>query len=62
MLICAEDLGIVPSSCPKVLRELGIPGILVQRWAKNWQTSEFIKPKNYHPLSITTLSTHDTSN
>lgn len=62
MLPCAEDLGTVPACCPKVLRELGIPGILVQRWTKNWQTGEFIKPENYNPLSVATLSTHDTSN
>jgi len=51
MLACAEDLGTVPFCCPKVLRELGIPGIKVQRWAEN-----------YPALSIATLSTHDTSN
>ncbi|MBC7074122.1 4-alpha-glucanotransferase, partial [Candidatus Parcubacteria bacterium] len=62
LLICAEDLGKVPPSCPKVLNELGIPGICVQRWMKNWQTNEFLDPKDYPLLSISTLSTHDTSN
>ncbi|MDI6591617.1 MAG: 4-alpha-glucanotransferase [Patescibacteria group bacterium] len=51
MLPCAEDLGMVPFCCPRVLRELGIPGIKVQRWAQD-----------YPVLSIATLSTHDTSN
>jgi 4-alpha-glucanotransferase len=62
MLPCAEDLGTIPSCCPKVLRKLGIPGISVQRWTKNWQFGRFIKPENYNLLSVATLSTHDTSN
>jgi 4-alpha-glucanotransferase len=51
MLACAEDLGTIPACCPKVLKELGILGIAVQRWTKN-----------YNPLSVATISTHDTSN
>lgn len=62
ILLCAEDLGTIPSCCPKVLKELGIPGIKVQRWNKDWKTSEFINPRNYPFLSVATLSTHDTSN
>lgn len=61
MLICGEDLGIIPPGCPKILKELGIPGILVERWVRNWETKEFIAPENYDPLSVATLSTHDTS-
>jgi len=62
MLPCAEDLGTIPKCCPKVLRKLGIPGVSVQRWTKNWETGEFKKPKDYNLLSVATLSTHDTSN
>lgn len=62
MLFCAEDLGTVPECCPKVLKELGILGISVQRWVKNWQAGKFKKPEDYNPLSVATLSTHDTSN
>jgi len=51
MLPIAEDLGTIPACCPKVLNELGILGMKVQRWAKHY-------PLN----SIATLSTHDTSN
>ena len=51
MLAYAEDLGAVPPSCPRVLQELGIPGMRVQRWAND-----------YPFLSIATLSTPDTSN
>ncbi len=62
MLVCAEDLGTTPICCPGVLKELGIPGISVQRWTKDWQTKKFKKPEDYPPLSVATLSTHDTSN
>jgi len=62
MLLCAEDLGTIPACCPKVLKELSIPGILVQRWTKNWETSQFKKPEDYKFLSLATLSTPDTSN
>lgn len=50
MLPCAEDLGNVPSFCRKTLEEMGIPGIDVKGWTKN-----------YRKLAISTLSTHDTS-
>ena len=63
MLLCAEDLGTIPKSCPKVLGELGIPGNDVQRWTKEWKTKhDFLKPKEYRFLSVTMLSTHDTTN
>ena len=62
MLPCAEDLGTVPLCCPKVLKEIGIPSLRLQRWNKNWRTYEFRKPQAYNPLSVLTLSTHDTSN
>lgn len=62
MLPCAEDLGTIPNCCPKVLKELGILGISVQRWTKNWKIGKFKKPKDYNLLSVATLSTHDTSN
>ena len=62
LLPCAEDLGTIPDCCPKVLRKLGISGISVQRWTKNWQIGRFIRPENYNSLSVATLSTHDTSN
>lgn len=51
MLPIAEDLGMIPACCPKVLKELGVLGMKVQRWAKHY-------PLN----SVATLSTHDISN
>ena len=63
MLVCAEDLGIIPKACPKTLEELGIPGNDVQRWMKDWNVSQdFLRPDEYRRLSIAMLSTHDTSN
>ena len=63
MLLCAEDLGIIPKVCPKVLKEFGIPGNDVQRWKKDWKVRhDFLKPQDYRALSVAMLSTHDTTN
>lgn len=63
MLLCAEDLGIIPPLCKKVLGELGIPGNDVQRWVKDWKVKhDFLEPQDYRALSVAMLSTHDTTN
>ncbi len=63
MLLCAEDLGVIPAACPKVLKGLGIPGNNVQRWTKDWKTTHnFLKAQEYRELSVAMLSTHDTAN
>jgi 4-alpha-glucanotransferase len=63
MLLCAEDLGVVPRSCVKVLKELGIPGNDVQRWVKDWdKRNDFLLPEEYRQLAVAMLSTHDTTN
>jgi len=60
MLPLAEDLGTIPPVCRKVLREMGVCGLKVQRWEKRWEEdSSIIPPEEYHPLSVTTVSTHD---
>lgn len=62
MLPCAEDLGVVPLCSYKVLAELGIPGIEVQRWSKYWENSyDFKAPGDYRKNSVSTVSTHDSS-
>lgn len=62
MLPCAEDLGVVPPCSNKVLRELGIPGVEVQRWSKDWGHSyDFKAPDDYRINSVATVSTHDSS-
>ena len=63
MLLCAEDLGIIPEVCPMTLNNLGIPGNDVQRWTKDWHLKhDFLPPGGYRLLSVTMLSTHDTTN
>ena len=63
MLLCAEDLGMIPKACPKTLKEFGIPGNDVQRWVKDWEKRhDFLGPEEYRLLSVTMLSTHDTTN
>lgn len=62
MLPCAEDLGVVPECSYKVLKDLGIVGMDVMRWKKNWDTdSGFTSPENYRENSIVVFSTHDMS-
>ena len=63
MLLCAEDLGVVPKVCTDTLKEFGIPGNDVQRWAKEWKTKhDFLVPEDFRGLSVAMLSTHDTTN
>ncbi|MBM3245553.1 MAG: 4-alpha-glucanotransferase, partial [Candidatus Omnitrophica bacterium] len=63
MLLCAEDLGVIPQVCPDTLKELGIPGNDVQRWVKDWSNRhDFLKAEEYRELSVTMLSAHDTTN
>ncbi len=60
MLPLAEDLGTIPHVCRNTMTELGICGLKVQRWEKRWeQDSSIIPTSEYPPLSVATLSTHD---
>jgi 4-alpha-glucanotransferase len=67
MLVCAEDLGDVPRCVPRVLEDLGILGLRIVRWAREYertpagQQAPFIPPSQYPPLSVCTPSVHDTS-
>lgn len=60
MLICGEDLGMVPHSVPEVMQRLAILSLEVQRMPKD-PTVEFFHPKNAPYLSVVTPSTHDMS-
>ncbi len=63
MLLCAEDLGVIPQSCRETLNEFGIAGNDVQRWVKDWnKRHDFLLPQEYRELSVAMLSTHDTTN
>lgn len=60
MLICGEDLGMVPDSVPMVLGRLGLLSLEVQRWPKR-AGQVFGDPCAYPYLSVCTTSTHDMS-
>jgi len=60
MLLCGEDLGMVPACVPQVMNELGILSLEVQRMPKNPKVT-FGHPKDYPYLSVATPSSHDTS-
>ena len=62
MLLCAEDLGVIPKCCIDALLEFGIPGNDVQRWVKDWNVShDFLLPAQYRQFAVAMLSTHDTT-
>ncbi len=62
MLPCGEDLGVVPTCSDGVLRELGITGMEVQRWKRDWNgTLDFVAPEKYRPNALATAATHDTT-
>ncbi len=58
MLTCGEDLGMIPHCVPRVMEELSIHSLEIQRMAKN-PSVEFDNPANYPYLSVCTTSTHD---
>lgn len=60
MLVCGEDLGMVPPSVPDIMRQLGILGLEVERMPKTDRT-EFFNPSTATYLSVVMPSTHDMS-
>ncbi len=60
MLICGEDLGLVPACVPEVMWQLGILSLEIQRMPKKTQT-EFFHPNDAPYMSVVTPSTHDMS-
>jgi 4-alpha-glucanotransferase len=60
MLICGEDLGMVPHCVPDVMRQLGFLSLEIQRMPKDPQ-KEFFHPNDAPYLSVVTPSTHDMS-
>jgi 4-alpha-glucanotransferase len=60
MLVCGEDLGMVPSCVPDVMKETGILSLEIQRMPKD-VTKEFFNPASAPYLSVVTPSTHDMS-
>jgi 4-alpha-glucanotransferase len=60
MLICGEDLGMVPACVPDVMKQLGILSLEIQRMPKD-SNREFFHPNDAPYLSVVTPSTHDMS-
>jgi 4-alpha-glucanotransferase len=60
MLVCGEDLGLVPGCVPEVMRQLGLLSLEIQRMPKQ-SGREFFHPNDAPYLSVVTPSTHDMS-
>ena len=60
MLICGEDLGMVPDCVPDTMRQLGLLSLEIQRMPKRIG-QEFSRPADAPYLSVVTPSTHDMS-
>ena len=59
MIVCGEDLGMVPQCVPWLMNELNILSLEIQSMPKEWGT-EFGWLPNYPQLSVCTISSHDT--
>ena len=60
MLVCGEDLGMVPSCVPDVMKQTGMLSLEIQRMPKD-SSKEFFNPTTAPYLSVVTPSTHDMS-
>ncbi|MGD7653796.1 MAG: 4-alpha-glucanotransferase [Verrucomicrobiales bacterium] len=60
MLLCGEDLGMVPDCVPGVLRETGILSLEIQRMPKKSEV-DFADPAAAPYMSVVSPSTHDMS-
>ncbi len=60
MLICGEDLGLVPACLPEVMKQLGLLSLEIQRMPKD-PSKTFFHPNDAPYLSVVTPSTHDMS-
>ena len=60
MLICGEDLGLVPPCVPEVMRDLGLLSLEIQRMPKAMGLA-FSRPADAPYLSVVTPGTHDMS-
>lgn len=62
MLVCGEDLGMVPHCVPPSLEKLGIIGLRIQRMP-GWEDpdAEFANPATYGYLNVASPSCHDIS-
>jgi 4-alpha-glucanotransferase len=60
--LIAEDLGTVPDFVRESLDRLGLPGLKVLRWEREWKQEgqPFRRPADYPPASVAITGTHDT--
>ncbi|MBO7130965.1 MAG: 4-alpha-glucanotransferase, partial [Fibrobacterales bacterium] len=63
MLVCAEDLGVVPDCVPKTLADMGILGLKIERWMRDWSApgQPWIPVDRYPRLTVCSSGTHDTA-
>ena len=61
--IIAEDLGVVPDFVRESLDRLGVPGMKVIRWEREWtvEGQPFKDPARYPVVSVAITGTHDTA-
>jgi 4-alpha-glucanotransferase len=60
MLICGEDLGMVPACVPDVMKQLALLSLEIQRMPKK-SDMDFSRPADAPYLSVITPATHDMS-
>ncbi|MGL5318873.1 MAG: 4-alpha-glucanotransferase, partial [Bacteroidales bacterium] len=60
MLVCVEDLGMIPDCVPDVIHQLQVLSLEIQRMPKDPKL-KFAMTNNYPYLSVGTTSTHDMS-
>lgn len=60
MLVCGEDLGMIPSCVPTAIKSMSILSLEIERMPKNPEF-KFGKTSEYPYLSVCTTGTHDTS-
>lgn len=60
MLVCGEDLGMIPACVHPVMQELGILGLRIQRMPSE-PGVEFADPLKYPYMTVASPSSHDTS-
>ncbi len=60
MLVCGEDLGMIPNTVPEVMEKLQVLSLEIERMPKK-PNREFTDLKHIPYLSVCTTSTHDMS-
>lgn len=58
MLLCGEDLGMVPGCVPGVMSQLGMLSLEIQRWPKSYG-AVFSDPAQAPYMSVVSTGTHD---